>query len=264
MDEKLEQIIGWLEARDEADYQAGVLLLQKYGSNRSLVNLLLKKESVANRDKLRYELVKLGCGGRIEDVSEVLNHFAQAIVGAVPVVQQVADVLTGPKFAAEPEPEHVPEEQRAQADELTQLLSKLYNQRCQLSNSLAELDEEEAAGVVGEILRLEQQYNALAQKRRNLANPTQQPAAEGEQPAPEQSEPLTDMDVVQSPVNTVLPLDRAELVKQRGNLRSNISKAKKKAEEAKTEDKRSEYSQKAGKLEVELGLVESQLALPQA
>jgi hypothetical protein len=259
MDEKLEQIIGWLELRDEADYQAGVLLLQKYTSNRGLVNGLLKKESVANRDKLRYELVKAACGGRMEQVNEVLNHFAQVIVGAVPVVQQVADVLTGPEFAAEPEPEHVPEELRAQADELTQLLSKVYNQRCQLSNSLAELDEADAPRVVGEILRLEQQYNDLAQKRRNLANPTEQPAAEGEQP-----EPLTDIDVVQSPVNTALPLDRAALVQRRLTLRSNISKANKKAAEAKTEAKRSEYTQKAGYLAVELGLVESQLALPQA
>jgi anti-sigma28 factor (negative regulator of flagellin synthesis) len=59
-------------------------------------------------------------------------------------------------------------------------------------------------------------------------------------------------------------IDRAALVQQRGNLRSNISKAKKSAETAKSEDKRSFYAQKAGQLEVELSQVEMQLAQPQS
>ena len=240
MEHELESVFSWLEAGDEADYQAGVLLLQKHSRNRGLINNLLRKESAGNREKLRYELVKVGCQGRLSDVSEVLSHFAQAVQGA-------ADVLTA--LPEQPEPELVPEAARPAVDELTQLMSKLYNQRCQLSNSLADLDPADGPRVVSEILSLEQQYNALAQKRRNLAAgepaPAEQPA-----PAPEAAAPT--------------PLDRAELVKQRGNLRSNISKARKKAEEAKSEEKRSEYAQKAGKLEVELATVEMQLALPQA
>jgi hypothetical protein len=168
MQEDLEAVIAWLEAGEEADYQTGVLVLQKHCKNRSLVNGLLKKESAGNREKLQYELVKVGCGGRMEDVSEVLTHFAQAVQGAAPMVHPVADVLTIQDSPERPELEQLPEKQRWQYDALTQLMSQAYNQRCQLSNSLAELDPAEGPRVVKEILALEQQYNALAEKRRNL------------------------------------------------------------------------------------------------
>lgn len=253
MEQQLEEVISWLEAGDAADYQAGVLLLQQHSRNRGLVGNLLKKESTANREKLVYELVKIGCGGRMDDVNEVLNHFAQA-------VQRVADVLTVQEFPEQPAPEQVPEAVRPQMDELTQLMSRLHNQRCQLSNSLADLDPADGPRVVREILSLQDQYNALAQKRRNLAA---QPAAPEAAPAPEQPAPTAEQ-----PTPAAEPaapaVDKSELVQRRNTLRSNISKAKKKAAEAKTEEKRSEYSQKVGKLEVELQQVEMQLALPQA
>lgn len=265
MQHELEEVFAWLEAGDAADYQAGVLVLQKHCKNRSMVAGLLRKESPANRKKLHYELVKVGCGGRMQDVHEVLNHFAQAVQGAVAMVQQVADVLTSQDFPAQPEPEHVPEQLRQAADILTQLMSQLYNQRCQLSNSLATLDLADGPRVVGEILKLEQQYNALAEKRRNLASEPiapAQPTADAEQPAPTAEQPTPTAEQP-APGEGLPTIDRAELVKQRGNLRSNISKAKKSAEAAKTEDKRSFYAQKAGQLEVELGQVDMQLALPQ-
>lgn len=269
MQHELEEVFTWLEAGEAADYLAGVLVLQKHCKNRSMVNGLLRKESPTNREKLVYELVKVGCQGRMEDVNEVLNHFAQAVEGAVPMVQQVADVLVeahrpeaGQAFPEQPEPEHVPEHLRSAMDALTELMSRVYQQRCQLSNSLATLDPADGPRVVGEILSLEQQYNALAQKRRNME--TGQPAAP-EQPAPatEPGSPETPAPSDESAAAPAPGIDRAELVKQRGNLRSNISKANKSASEAKTEDKRSHYEQKAGKLQVELDLVEMQLAQPQ-
>jgi hypothetical protein len=275
MEHPLEKVFSWLEAGDAADYRTGVLLLQEHCRNRGLVNNLLKKESVANREKLVYELVKVGCGGRMEEVSEVLNHFAQATQGAVPTpVQQVADVLTDQAFPAQPEPEQVPEAVRLQVDELTQLMAKVYNERCQLSNRLAAGGPSEPE-LVGKILDLQNQYNALSVKRQ-LVLAGEQAASPAAQLgiAPEQATQFNaqvDQAVaalaVEQPAAASEPapvLDRAELVKQRGNLRSNISKAKKKAEEAKTEEKRSEYAQKAAKLEVELGQVEMQLALPKA
>jgi hypothetical protein len=76
MADKLEAVYSWLEAGKTADYRAGVLLLQEHSNNRGLVNNLLKKESDNNREKLVYELVKVGCGGRISDVNEVLKHRA--------------------------------------------------------------------------------------------------------------------------------------------------------------------------------------------
>ena len=242
MEENLEEVIRWLEAGEAADYRAGVLLLQDTGRYRSLVNTLLKKESPTNREKLTYELVKLGCGGQMENVSQV----AQAVQGAAP-----APVLPVADFPAQPAPEQVPDELRPQVDELTQLMSKLYTQRVQLSNTLADLDPADGPRVVDEILSLQNQYNALAEKRRRVLG--------GEQPAPEQPASAEQPAPGPEPAPAV---DKAELLQRRSNLRSNISKSRKKAEEAKTEEKRSEHAQKAARWEVELQTVEMQLALP--
>jgi hypothetical protein len=255
MEHELEEVFAWLEAGAAADYQGGVLVLQKHSGNRSLVNLLLKKESAANREKLVYELVKVGCGGRMEDVSEVLNHFAQAVQGAVPqVAGQAVEVLD--LQPEQPDPAHVPDELRPQLDELTQHMGKLHNQRVQLSNSLADLSEDDAPAVVAQTLALQEQYNELAQQRVNgvAGEPTapEQPAPSPEQSAPEAPAPGSEQSAAPG-------IDRAEVMKKRNSLRSNLSKAKKKAEESKTEEKRSEYAQKAAKLAVELDQVELQL-----
>lgn len=260
MAHELEEVYAWLEAGEAADYQAGVLVLQKHCKNRSMVNGLLRKESATNREKLRYELVKVGCGGRMEDVSEVLNHFAQAVQGfaqAAQVVSQQVDsalkAAVDQAFPQQPEPEYVPEQLRPELDDLTQLMNKVYQQRCQLSNSLATLDPADGPRVVGEILALEQQYNALAQKRRNLES--------GQPTAPEQPEPATEPASAEMPAADAdqPSIDRAALVQQRGNLRSNLSKARKSAEKAQTEAKRAEYNEKAAKLEIELQQVDMQL-----
>jgi len=255
-----EAVITWLAAADVADYRAGVLLLQEHSGNRGLVNNLLKKESPTNREKLVYELVKVLCEGRMHEVSETLSYFAQAVQGAVPLVQQVADVLVeahrpalAEPFPAQPAPEPVPAAVQGQVDDLTQLMQRLYTQRVQLSNRLPELGPSEPE-VVGQILDLQNQYNALAEKRRRVvageALPAEQPAATPETGAPGAEAAPT--------------LDRAALLQQRNSLRSRVSKSRKASTEAKTEEKRSEHAQKVGRLEAELGIIELQLALPQA
>jgi len=253
MEHELEEVFAWLEAGAAADYQTGVLVLQKHSRNRGLVGQLLKKESVANREKLVYELVKLGCGGCIEDVSEVLNHFAQAVQGAVPqVAGQVVEVLD--LRPEQPAPAYVSDELRPQLDDLTQQMSKLHNQRVQLSNGLYDLSEADAPAVVAQTLALQEQYNELSQQRGNvLAGESTAP----EQPAPAPAQPTAPEAPAPGAEESAAPgIDRAELMKKRNSLRSNLSKAKKKAEESKTEEKRSEYAQKAAKLAVELDQVE--------
>jgi hypothetical protein len=238
-------VITWLEAGASADYRTGVLLLQEHGGGRTLVNLLLRKESAGNREKLRYELVKIGCQGRLQDVAEVLNHFAQDVQGAVssPVVPDVAAQLT--PLVEQPTPGEVPEAVQADVDALTELMQGLYNQRCQLSNSLADLPEGAGPRVVGDILCLQHQYNALAEQRRRLI--AGEPVAD-EQPAAEAA-----------PV-----MDRAQLAKDRQNLRSNLSKAKGKLAKATSEAKKAELEQKIAQMGVELAHLDMQLALPQA
>ena len=250
MDSPLEPVLAWLDAGEAADYQAGVLLLQQHCRNRSLLNALLKKDSVANREKLSYELLKLFTNGDLGQVSELQNHLAAALRGAVPAPAPVVPPL--PEAPA-PEAEQVPDAVRGEVDELTQLMSRLHNERCQLSNRLAEGGPSEP-DLVKQILSLQDQYNALAQKRRNLVEggqPTEQPAAPvADEPAGEQA--------------AAPGIDRADLLQQRGNLRSNISKTKGKLTAAKTEEKKSELAQKLAKYEVELTDVELKLKAPQA
>ena len=256
MGHPLENIIAWLEAGATADYQAGVLLLQEHGSNRSLVNLLLRKESASHREKLRYELVKVVAGGRLSEVAEVLNHFAshfaQDVQSAVPSPVIAQETAPMPGFASkvaplaeQPAPDAVPEAVRGEVDAITELMQGLYNQRCQLSNSLADLPEGDCPCVVGDILSLQNQYNALAEKRRRLI------AGEAVAPA-------------QPAVEAAPVLDRAQLAKDRQNLRSNISKAKGKLAKATSETKKTELEQKIAQLGVELAHLDMQLALPQA
>lgn len=240
MENRLEEIIAWLEAGDAADYQAGVTLLEKHSKTRSLLNQLRRKESANNFEKLRYELVKVGCDGRLEDVSEVLNHFAQAVAGAVALVE-----VPEPEQPA-PARDQVPEASRCAVDELTQLMQRLHNQRVQLSNSLAGLPEGDGPRVVAEILALQNQYNALAEKRRRLAT--------GQEAAPES--PADDTMPVDGPPVAAAPADRAGLLQRRNNLRANLSKAKGAATKNPDDQAKAE---KVAKLAVELDVLELQI-----
>jgi len=259
----LREIVAWLDAGDAADYQAGVLLLQRHSKNRALVAHLLRKESAGNREKLRYELVKAGCGGHMDDVHVVLNHIvAEALKQVVPAVAPIIAALEG--FTEQPAPADVPDAALPEVDAITELMGRLFNQRVQLSNSLADLDPAAAPAVVKQILSLQDQYNALAVKRRNLAEqpaaaeqPASEPAAEAA-PAPEAALAADADSAAAAPA-----IDRAALLQQRGNLRSNISKAKGKLEKAQTDAKKVELEEKIVKLQAELSSVDLQLASPQ-
>lgn len=238
MGQELEEVISWLEASEQAGYQAGVLLLQKHCKNRALVTQLLKKDSPTHREKLRYELVKVSCEGRLQDVGEVMSHFEAMARQATGLV---AEAL--PSAVEAPTAEVVPAEVQAQVDALTEQMGQLHSQRVQLSNGLATLDPAEGPRVVPEILRLQESYNTLAQQRRDLLE-----GKPVEAPAP-QAAPL---------------FDRAELLQRRNTLRANISKGKGKAAAAQTDAKRVEHQEKVAKWELELQTVDAQLALPQA
>lgn len=259
MENPLEEIINWLDAGDAADYKAGVALLERHCKTRSLLNLLQRKDSPNNREKVRYELIKATCGGNLEHTAEVLNQLAEVVKADVLVSEpdlttQLRDAHRNRFFPQQPAPDVVPEAAQADMDDITQLMAQVYNQRCQLSNTLADLAEADGPRVVGEILSLQNQYNALAEKRRRLVAgepvATEQPTA----PEPAAVDVSTDAPVV----------DRGELLQQRANLRSNLSKTRKKMEKATSAAKKSELEQKVGVLSVELANLDMQLTLPQA
>lgn len=252
MQNPLEEIIDWLEAGNAADYKAGVALLEHSCKSRSLLNQLQRKDSFNNREKLRYELIKATCGGNLEHTAEVINQLAEVVkVEQLPdLATQLLDAHRARVFPQQPVPDVVPQAVQTDVDELMQLMARVYNSRCQLSNTLADIEEADCPRVVGEILSLQNQYNALAEKRRRLVAGEPVPA---EQPAA--PEPAADV----APA-----VDRGELLQQRSNLRSNLSKTRKKLDAATSATKKSELEQKVGVLTVELATLDMQLALPQA
>lgn len=231
MTKELESVIAWLDAGEAADYDAGVQLLGQHSRNRHLVQQLGRRESVLNREKLQYELVKIGCEGRLDDVSEVMNHFAAAVQGALPTAGEA--VVIEPE---QPAPVAVPAEHQAEVNELTVLMSQLYNQKARLSNTLGDVSEAEAPGVVAQVLDLQKQYNALAEKRKLAA--AGQPAAA----------PTADEEPTTEPKATVV-----EQMTQRTNLRSRVSKAKAAADKAPKDVLKAE---KLAKLQVELNTLD--------
>jgi hypothetical protein len=246
--EEVQAIVDWLQAGDAADYNAGLQLLDQHSKSRTLVNMLRKKDSPNNREKLRYELIKAGCAQNMEEVAHVVKVFGQVteqVAGAVAQVGltlgQGVDIALGPE---EPAPVEVPEAVRAEVDDITLLMQKLHNERCQMSNQLADVAEAEAPQLVARILSHQNQYNALAEKRRVLAAGPAPAEGAAEQPAPEQT--------AAAPSGP----DRAELISRRGNLRSQVSKAKK-AAEAKPDDQLK--AEKLAKLQVELTDLELQI-----
>lgn len=214
----MEEIVNWLDAGPGADYEQGVALLRSHSKNRNLVNHLARKESATNREKLTYELIKAGCEGNIDDVSAIQRVLGSAVAGTdqKAIYDLPTHTLVVPVAPPEPEPVAVPEHLRLQADDLTVLMQQLYNKRVQLSNTLADLAAPaEQQARVAEILDLQNQYNALAEKRRLVLVG---PAPAGAQPAgaADQHE--------QEPAAPVV--DKAALLQELNNVRSNLSKSK--------------------------------------
>jgi hypothetical protein len=237
----MEDLIKWLDAGAEANYEQGVALLRKHSKNRNLVNHLARKESSTNREKLTYELIKCGCEGDIEDVSAIENVLRSAAqhVEQKPVYHLPTNTLIVPVAPPEPDPVDVPEHLREQADDITVLMQSLHNKRCQLSNTLADLSvPAEQQARVAEILELQKQYNALAEKRRLVLAGQQQPV---EQPTPAESPVAAEGE---APAVAPIVVDRAELINQLGNVRSNLSKAKGKLAKAPNEVKLQEKVEK--------------------
>ncbi len=179
----------WLDSETQ-DYEEGLTLLRKYSRNRTLVNILSRKENTANREKLAYELGKVEVPATDQDQDEPTAPNPSSPVPVNPATPSPAEPL----------------------DLLIAEMQRLYTERCHLSNTLADiLSDDVRAQVAGDILKLQEDYNALAEKKTYFE-------AHGHFPeAVEKSAGAQTPDASN---------DKAELIGSLSNLRSQRSKAK--------------------------------------
>lgn len=225
----MEEEIKHYLASEDPDYQDGLRLLGKYNRNRNLAQQLGRKESPAHIAKLRYELYKLAGDTTLATLPLPLQ------AGATPEVATPTDAAPEQEEAPGPDLAELMSvltpEALAEVEDLTRLMSTVYSQKVAASNSLGDCTSRaDRQRVVDDIQLRENEYNALAEKKRLVIERGTATPPEAEKPQP----------------------TLAELLKDRSNLRSNLSKATKKSKESRTPEKRAEYEQKAGKLAVEL------------
>lgn len=228
----------WLESETK-DFDEGLKLLSRYSKNRSLIASLNRRENAQNRKKLEYELNKFEHLAEEEEETIIPNNSQ-----------------TPPQDDKEPEnPQKITVEINtgtpapmaavvSPLDELVAEMQRLYTSRCQLSNCLAELEDDKArAEVVAQVLAHQDAYNALAIKKAYFDEHGKFPEAPVELTAGVTAE------------NTN---DRAELIILLGNLRSQRSKAKKAVE---TDPENVEKQEKLAKISVEAQAVADKIKL---
>lgn len=254
----MEEIVHWLEAGAQADYQTGVRLLEQHTKNRTLINHLARKDSKANREKLTYELLKAGLDGDLAAVNEATQLLAlQAQPDTTEFAPAVADAVPLPEPEQAPEAEQVPEAVREQVQDITERMSQTWAERCQLSNQLDAASDEQGKVLVADILRLQEQYNVLAERRRQLlaGEATGQENAHSGPGAAESGQQVAS--ALPAPGEpAIVPAAVLELADTLRNVRSNLSKARRKLA-AKPGDVKLE--EKVAKLVIERDQLELQL-----
>ena len=221
----MNKIKQWLES-EEKDFEEGIALLRKYSRNRALVNNLSRKQNAANLAKLEYEI------GKLEVTEEEPGDET---------IQNVSDAAPAQVIANE-SGSTLDEEPGAPVDplaELTAEMQKLFTERCQLSNSLADcVSDGERRRAASEILAKQEAYNQLAIKKSFF---------EEHGKFPETAPAANPGEATQ---------DKAELIGLRDNLRSQRSKAR--AALAKSPDDVTKQ-EKLAKIEIELQSVEAKI-----
>jgi hypothetical protein len=139
------------------DYFEGVQLFGKYSKNKALLGTFTRKENAYNKEKLEYELGKIG-----EVAVEQVATKTEPAKVETPVI---------PLNAVEPakEPEQLSQEQADKLVEYDIRLKNLYVERCRLSNELAETPDEQLKAKADEVLAKLAEYNAVFLERKALS-----------------------------------------------------------------------------------------------
>jgi hypothetical protein len=194
----------WLDS--ERDYEVGRLLYDQLGDNTRLKQVLGHGPSAYNREALAWELGKLAKAGVVTAVT--INVTAPALV-----VENATETLQ-----SEPAKDYGPDIDRAALlIPLSQARRPLYDERTLLHGQLEVLAEkgtqEEVRQAAERIIQLSRDLNANWKIDGYVREHGQLPPA----PAPAPG------------LDTLTP---AELVKKRNNLRSQVSKLKKRTDRA--------------------------------
>lgn len=242
----MEEIINYL-AQEKRDYQEGVALLGKYGRNRQLHLNLMKKENAMNTLKLLHELSKLAEITPNVLAEDVASLMLDAIVDQSNGAMQVPEMKVVPDVPAAPEPVPAPAvvlpiNADAEYLAIVNQMTQLHNERVKLSNTLEDLEtDEQRSEASHKINSIQESYNVLAVKKKHFDEFGKFPEAE-----PQDETPETD----------TKPVDLATLIKDRNNLRSRVSKAKKALIKKPGDVKKEEA---LAKMEVELNQLELQV-----
>jgi hypothetical protein len=146
------------------DYFAGVQLFGKYTKNKALLGLFTRKENAYSKEKLEYELGKIGEVA----VEQVVNKNEPSKV-ETPVI---------PLNPTPPnqDPEQLTQDQEDKLVEYDIRLKNLYVERCKLSNELAAAasltpppPQEELKAKVDEIIAKLAEYNSVFLERKALS-----------------------------------------------------------------------------------------------
>lgn len=199
-----------------------------------LVNTLSRSESLAHKFKLEHELKKV-----LKDLPKEEFKTVAIATPATPAPNKAEDT-GGVVVQLKPRPEPVAPGTNAEYDSLISERSRLYSERCKLSNTLADAENDEVRSeIVDKIEAIEKSRKAIGQKLKHFEEHGTFPVEQLKPQEPELNE-----------------LDRADLLKKRNNLRSQVSKARKAVEKKPGDVTKQE---KLAKLEVELNTVELQL-----
>lgn len=142
----MQDIIKFLE--DPSDYQLGIRLLEANTKNRQLVNFLARKENTNNKEKLVYELGKLVDVPVVPKVSENDNSTTDNTEDTEPTTGECSEKCSKEECALKCQgkpvsKESLTTEQTDLYEQFEKEAEKLYRERANLSNTLADAQSDE-------------------------------------------------------------------------------------------------------------------------
>lgn len=169
----MQDIIKFLQ--DPSDYQLGIRLLEANIKNRQLVNFLARKENTNNREKLVYELGKLAEGVNLEVKSQTIIDDTLSNPKTGECSERCSRKECALKCQGKPViKESLTTEQTDLYEQFEKEAEKLYRERANLSNTLADAkSDEERKEIADKIEAINVLYDAKKAEIEGLGKATE-------------------------------------------------------------------------------------------